>query len=863
MDPMIQDTTTETNRSAGAQARLSVDGKYFSRATHRVRFHGVIYGPFVPNAEGHPFPSPNRVNDDFALMRQIGFNALRTYHLPPEWFLDLAEKYDLSVLIDIPWPKHLCFLDTPSLRVDIRSQVREAARRGRNHASVLAYSIGNEIPFDIVRWYGAARIERFVAELMDVSKQVNPNGLVTYANYPPTEYLDLTFLDFVMFNVYLHDRETFSRYLFRLQNLVGDKPLVLGELGMDTLRHGELEQAQFLAGHLREATLIGLAGSFIFSWTDDWYTGGCRIDNWAFGITRADRSPKMSYHVLGDVLESSPAALLRETLRVSVVVCSYNGGQTLEQCLHSLLALEYPDYEIILVDDGSTDDTRAIAEQFPTVRAIHQENGGLSAARNVGLRAATGSIIAYTDSDCFVDPHWLTHLVYQLQRTDAAAVGGPNLTPEDGWIASCVAVSPGQPTHVLESDQVAEHIPGCNMAFRREALEAVNGFDPVYQRAGDDVDICWRLQQADSWITFAPGAFVWHHRRHSLRGYLKQQVGYGEAEALLQFKHPERFTILGSSKWRGVVYGQSLPGLRLGKSVIYRGTFGTGLFQCLYQPGPAAWSLLPSTLEWHGLSLLIGLGSYLYPPVWILMVAMLGLSLTVAALQAAQAQLPAKHKGFKSRLIIALLFYIQPLVRSWKRYAGRVVSYRHSPDPALLENRSPRLPLRGVLTESYWTEAWQHRTQLLDSMVAYLSERRWAKNVDPGWSDWDIEMYCHLWTALQIRTVQEDHGGGKRLIRVQYRLRLTKATKTLAVLGAIASAVLTYFHKLPAAVAVLALITLIGGFWWRGAGLAARAVAAFDAIARGMRFIRCEPSRKPAKKLWVMARMWGGTDAVE
>src|SRR5207247_7695230 len=109
---------------------------------------------------------------------------------------------------------------------------------------------------------------------------------------------------------------------------------------------------------------------------------------------------------------------------------------------------------------------------------------------------------------------------------DAVAVGGPNLTPEDGWLAGCVAASPGQPMHVLESDQVAEHIPGCNMAFRREALEAINGFDPVYRKAGDDVDVCWRLQQAGYWITFAPGASVWHHRRRNPRSYLKQQAGY-------------------------------------------------------------------------------------------------------------------------------------------------------------------------------------------------------------------------------------------------------------------------------------------------------------------------------------------------
>src|SRR5262249_1859017 len=155
----------------------------------------------------------------------------------------------------------------------------------------------------------------------------------------------------------------------------------------------------------------------------------------------------------------------------------------LEQCLRSLLALDYPDYEVVVVDDGSRDNTRDILSRFPRVRAIHQPNRGLSAARNVGLRAATGAIVAYTDSDCYAAPDWLAHPVGHLARGGAGAVGGPNLSPEDGRLAACVGASPGQPMHVLESDQVAEHVPGCNMAFRREALEAINGFDSQYRKA--------------------------------------------------------------------------------------------------------------------------------------------------------------------------------------------------------------------------------------------------------------------------------------------------------------------------------------------------------------------------------------------
>jgi GT2 family glycosyltransferase len=833
----------EANPSwAALQDRVRVDGKLFARGEQSLRVKGITYGPFTPNAEGEPFPTPGCVVEDFAHMRALGINAVRTYQLPPEWFLRSADEQGLAVFIDVPWAKHLCFLETGQAQREARQAVRRAAERGRHHPCLLAYSIGNEIPPSVVRWHGARRVQRFLAELGDVTKQADPQGLVTYTSYPSTEYLDLAFADFATFNVYLHDRETFRRYLVRLQNLVGDKPLLLGELGMDTLRHSEEEQARFLGGHLREALLLGLAGAFVFAWTDEWHTGGYPIQDWAFGITHADRGPKAACHALKEVFVPSPAALLPETPRVSVVVCAYNGGLTLEQCLHSLRALDYPDYEVIVVDDGSTDDTGAILARFPEVRSIHQANRGLSAARNVGLQAATGTVVAYTDADCFANSSWLTHLVAQLQHSGAAAVGGPNLTPEDGWLAGCVAAAPGQPTHVLENNQVAEHIPGCNMAFRRAALEAVNGFDPEYRKAGDDVDVCWRLQQAGFWITFAPGAFVWHHRRQNPRAYLRQQAGYGEAEALLQFKHPDKFNGRGDGKWRGVLYGPSLRGLRLGGPIIYRGIFGTGLFQCLYQQGPAHWAMLPATLEWHLAAGLLALAAFFLPGAWLVVIAMLALSLGVSALQAAQAALPPARAGWLSRLVLAALCYAQPLVRSWKRYRTRLFYYRAPPADALrVDGGEGHIPLRGVRTVCYWSENGIERTDLVALFIAYLLEHRWGTAVDSGWSAWDVEAHRHPWTLVRLCTAQEDHGGPKRLIRVRYRLGLTRFAKAAVGLGLAVSAVAAGIHIAAGAAAVGLLGALVLGAWWRGLRLAAQVVAGFDGLGRGLGLVCCAP----------------------
>ena len=839
--PMLDRPSTNGCPVVPRRARVRVDGKFFARGEERLRIQGVTYGPFAPAGRGEPFPPSDIVADDFGRMKTAAINALRTYHLPPEWFLHKADEQGLAVFVDVPWAKHLCFLESQREQAAARTVVRQAAERSRNHSSVLAHSIGNEIPPDIIRWHGARRVTNFLRELADVAKQADPDGLVTYANYPPTEYLELDFLDFVTFNVYLHHREPFRRYLLRLQNLVGDKPLLLGELGMDTMRHGELEQAAFLGTHVEEALLLGLAGVMVFSWTDEWFTGGYAIRDWAFGIVRDDRTPKASHHVLRAIFETSPTELLPDKPRVSVIVCTFNGGRTLEQCLGSLLALDYPNYEVIVVDDGSTDETPAILGRFPQVHCIRQENQGLSVARNVGLQASTGTIIAYTDSDCYADPAWLTHLVYQLQRSDAAGVGGPNLTPADGRLAACVAAAPGQPMQVLESEQVAEHIPGCNMAFRRTALEAINGFDPQFRKAGDDVDLCWRLQQAGLWITFAPGAMVWHHRRATPRAYLRQQQGYGEAEALLCIKHPDKFNGRGDGRWRGVLYGPSGRVRRWGDAIIYRGTFATGFFQCLYQPGPAHWVMLPTTLEWHVMAGLVGLLALYWPLAWLGAAAMLGLSLAIAAISAAHACLPKAHDGFSSRLLVACLCYLQPLVRSWQRYHTRVFAYRlPTVDDAFPKTTFEKLPLSGSRTLAYWAENGGDRMALLKLVADYLTEQRWGKILDSGWSDWDMEIYCHPWTRVQVCTAQESHGGNKCLIRVRYRLRPSGYTKMIGWTALLVAVMGIGMPSWLAINAVLLLVAFYLGLWWLGTYRAAKVAAVFDVLARMMGMFRCE-----------------------
>src|SRR5206468_1123179 len=147
-----------------------------------------------------------------------------------------------------------------------------------------------------------------IDELIDVVKQSVPECLATFASFPSIEFLNPARRDFFCFNVYLDDAQALAAYLDRLQHLAGGNPLVLGEYGLDSLRHGERAQAEAIGHHVGTVFRHGLAGSFVFSYTDEWFTGGHAVANWAFGVTRADRSAKPAAQVLKRAWNRVPRA---------------------------------------------------------------------------------------------------------------------------------------------------------------------------------------------------------------------------------------------------------------------------------------------------------------------------------------------------------------------------------------------------------------------------------------------------------------------------------------------------------------------------------------------------------------------------
>jgi O-antigen biosynthesis protein len=744
----------------------TVSGKFLSVEAKRFWVRGVTYGTFRPGPGG-AYPDEPQIAADFAAIAAAGFNTVRTYTVPPRRLLDTAALQGLRVLIGLPWEQHITFLDDRHRRATIEARVRSGVRACAGHPAVLAYAIGNEIPASIVRWHGAPAIERFLADLAATTREQDPDGLLTYVNYPTTEYLQLDFADLVCFNVYLESREPLEAYIARLHNVAGERPLLLTEIGLDSRRHGERRQAETLAWQVRTAFAGGCAGAFLFAWTDEWHRGGHDIEDWDFGLTDRARRPKAALASVQQAMADVPFGKNQDSPRVSVVVCTYNGARTIRDCLNGLLDLAYPDFEVIVVDDGSTDATARIAGEYP-FRLIRTPNRGLSSARNTGLAAASGEIVAYIDDDAWPDPHWLHYLVQTLSGTAHAGVGGPNLPPPgDGFVADAVALAPGGPMHVLLSDRVAEHVPGCNMAFRRDCLVAIGGFDTRFRTAGDDVDVCWRLQDQGWTLGFSAAAVVWHHRRNSVRAYWRQQRGYGRAEALLEAKWPERYNALGHAGWSGRLYGPQLARVFGRRGRIYQGTWGTAPFQSIYEPASGLLSSLVAMPEW---ALVVGALALLSVMAAGWRPLLLALPLLVAAVAAPVARAVASgaaarlRRGaypraarLRLRALIAGLHLLQPLARLRGRLGAGLTLWRR---------RGPRR-IAPPWSQDFqvWSETWCEPSERLRAIEAAVRAVSLPVARGGDWDDWDLQARTSAFGGARLVMATEEHGAGRQFAR--------------------------------------------------------------------------------------------------
>jgi GT2 family glycosyltransferase len=773
-------------------ARPRVHGKFLFVGDEKLYVKGVTYGAFRPDAAGQEYHNLEVIDRDFALMVESGINTVRIPHtMPPRSLLDAADNHGLKVMVGLSAEQYTGYLADRNGAPDHERVVRNKVAAVAGHPAILCYALGNEIQPSLARWLGRRTIECYLERLYEAVKDEDPGGLVTYVNYPTTEYLDLPFLDLFAYNVYLEKRDRLEAYLARLHSLVGDRPLLMSEIGLDALRNGEDVQANVLDWQIRQTFASGCAGAFVFSWTDEWFRAGAYVDDWAFGLTRPDRTPKPALAAVTSAFADVPFVAERDWPRVSVVVCTFNGGQTLRATLEGIERLEYPELEVIVVDDGSTDHTAAVAADFD-VRLIRTPNAGLGSARNVGAAAASGEIVAYLDADAWPDPHWVHYLADTFERTGSGAVGGPNIPPPGASaVAESVAHSPGGPIQVLVSDTEAEHICGCNFSIRKDVLKELGGFDPQFRAAGDDVDLCWRLQEAGQRIGFNPAAMVWHHRRNSVRAYWRQQRGYGRAEALLERKWPHRYNAAGHVSWGGHMYGNAfarLLGFR--RSRIYNGVWGFAPFQSLYQATPSVLDSLARLPEWY---LAIGLLACLsaLAPFWaplLYVVPLLGVALLLPLGDALYSGLRTRfgrrraREIWQLRAITSFLHVTQPLARLIGRIGYGLAPWRRRRPAGVA------LPRRREL--AIWLEDWRPPEDRVSDLDAALRRTGLAVRSGGAFDQWDAEVRGGMFGGVRVLFAAEDHGAGTQYCRFRITPRYSRAaiSVALALLGLAAAA---------------------------------------------------------------------------
>lgn len=256
--------------------------------------------------------------------------------------------------------------------------------------------------------------------------------------------------------------------------------------------------------------------------------------------------------------------------RITVIVCTYNGADALPSTLTALKAqtLDRDAYEILVVDDGSSDGSSSVAEELGA-RVVRQEpNGGIAAARNAGIAAARTPLVAFTDDDCEPEPDWLAELVQAFEDPSVDGVSGRvKVVPGDGIVLSYLSAN--NPLRPLPADLlVSSKLPyrlwlylrglaqpgngaypagselysvvGANMAFRTEFLEELRGFDPAFRFGGEEEELCRRAHERPGGARFVylPEAVVHHSFEEDVGDTLRRARAYGRGNARQAAKHP-------------------------------------------------------------------------------------------------------------------------------------------------------------------------------------------------------------------------------------------------------------------------------------------------------------------------------------
>jgi glycosyltransferase involved in cell wall biosynthesis len=235
-------------------------------------------------------------------------------------------------------------------------------------------------------------------------------------------------------------------------------------------------------------------------------------------------------------------------MKASVIVPSYNSSRTIRSCLESLLAQRADDFEIVVVDDASTDGSLAIVRGYSRVKVVSLDrNRGPAAARNAGVGKSSGEVLIFLDSDCFVsDVNWIARHLERLQRgSPNNIVGGSISANGPGVIAGAFAYNHWYSCHprlpVLPWG--VRHLVSTNLSVSRNVFEDLGGFDEAL-RAGEDVEFCARALRHGYALDYCNEIVVQHKNRTSFREFVRVNFDYGKTRIAMKRKGAYRLPFL-------------------------------------------------------------------------------------------------------------------------------------------------------------------------------------------------------------------------------------------------------------------------------------------------------------------------------
>lgn len=227
-------------------------------------------------------------------------------------------------------------------------------------------------------------------------------------------------------------------------------------------------------------------------------------------------------------------------MKTSLIVPAHNSAATIEENLQSLLRQRGEGFEIIVVDDGSTDNTRDLVEKY-SVRLITQENRGPAAARNNGAMKAAGDILVFTDSDCIVGDRWLLEMLKPFSDTKIVGVQGRYKTTQRELIARFAQYEIEERYEKMSKHKYIDFVGSYSAAYRKDVFLDAGGFDERFPIAsGEDPDLSFRLAAMGHRMVFNPNALVYHRHPNTLWKYLNQKFYRAYWRVSLYIKHPKK-----------------------------------------------------------------------------------------------------------------------------------------------------------------------------------------------------------------------------------------------------------------------------------------------------------------------------------